>query len=368
MMVRFCVRLVSLCIACFVGASAVLAADVPGGTVLPTETVPIPTAGTVRPLSTELQTRVWQHLPLPFYYTATVETTYRQETNPFQYSLKRTLLNKVLPAGTDYQKLSLNDKIQINNELAGTAANDLVYRINPNVTAGWAMSPNCQVFGNVFLIRDVLARHPSLNTSTEAASLGVQQSIPLGKKGAMVPQFMARELWQNHEIPVLDYLPNITYQYSVTGNLIAYVNALLQLRFKHFASGAMREMDPFYTCGLNYQRGRWTFSASSTFFENFRKQFGSDAIVPQNNYSVVCDFEIDRQLSERTPGLVALVRAEPVYNFHSHATEGLAGMDFRMYYGLRWSAAKPALNATMQQLRQRYQQQVRDSISKAESN
>lgn len=116
----------------------------------------------------------------------------------------------------------------------------------------------------------------------------------------------------------------------------------------------MRELDPFYTWGISYQKGLWSFSASSTFNQNFRRQFHSQAIIPQNNYSFICDFEIDRPLISRLPGLVSVFRAEPVYNFHSKSTPGLAGMDFRFYYGVRLQAAKPPLNQTIQQLRQRY--------------
>lgn len=329
----------------------------PGSTVIPTDVEPLPNKVTStsnsRAFTSTLQMRLWQHLPAHLFFSTSVETTMRIETNPFQFPLKRTFMKQNMPPGTDFLSLSPADQFTFTSDLSQIGAFDNVHRITPNGTVGWSLSPNTQVFANAFFLRDSLMHNYPLNTSTGAFGLGAQHIISINSKVSLQPQYIIRELWQSQQVPVLDHLPGLTAQYNATPNLNLYANALLQVRFAHFIDSYMRELDPFYTWGGSYQRGQWTFLMSSTFLQNFRTPF-SKALVRRNNYSEVCDFELDRPIFRNMPNVVTVVRAEPVYNFHSHATPGLAGMDFRFYYGVRITAAKPALNDTMQQLRQRY--------------
>lgn len=288
------------------------------------------------------------------FFSSTVETTMRIETNPYQMPTKRNFLNQNLPPGTDFNSLSPEEQFSITSDLSQIGALDNVHRITPNLTAGWAPNPNTQVFINTFFLRDSLFHNYPLNTNTGAFGIGGQQNFPVNGKISVQVQAIARELWQSQQVPVLDYLPGITGQYNVTPNLNLYVNALLQVRFAHFVASYMRELDPFYTVGGSYTRGNWTFMASGTLDQNFRRPF-SKALTPISNDTIVCDFEIDRPLFQNFPGFVVFCRAEPVWNFRSLQTPGLAGMDFRFYYGVRLAAAKPALNDTIKQLRQRYQ-------------
>lgn len=327
------------------------------GTVLPTDVEPLPgrsTASATRPFTTPLQMRLWQHLPASMFFSSTVETTMRIETNPYQMPTKRNFLNQNLPPGTDFTSLSPEEQFSVTSDLAQIGALDNVHRITPNMTAGWAFNPNTQVFLNGFFLRDSLCHNYPLNTNTGAVGIGAQQNIPVNDKMSVQVQAIARELWQSQQVPVLDYLPGITAQYNITPNLNVYLNTLLQVRFAHFVASYMRELDPFYTVGGSYTRGNWTFLASGTLDQNFRRPF-SKALTPISNDTIVCDFEIDRPLFSSFPGFVVFCRAEPVWNFRSLQTPGLAGMDFRFYYGVRLAAAKPALNDTIKQLRQRYQ-------------
>lgn len=335
---------------------AASAKAIEGSTILPTDEEPLPgrsTSATTRTFTNALQMRLWQYLPASMFFASTVETSMRIESNPYQYPQKKTFMKKNLPPGTDFLALPADDQFTLTSDLAQIGALDNVHRITPNATAGWSFTPNTQVFVNAFFLRDSLFHNYPLNSNTGALGIGAQHNFAIGSKLSIQPQFITRELWQSQQVPVLDHLPSITAQYNPTGNLTLFANALLQVRFAHFIASYMRELDPFYTWGGAYQRGSWTFSASSTFLQNFRTPF-SKALTRVNNYSVVCDFEIDRPLYSKIPGLVVFTRAEPVYNFHSKATPGLAGMDFRLYYGIRMAAAKPALNDTIQQIRQRY--------------
>jgi hypothetical protein len=141
---------------------------------------------------------------------------------------------------------------------------------------------------------------------------------------------------------------------------VAYASTILQIRGRKYFQAPTREIDPFYTWGLMHQRGRWTFSASSTFVQNFRNQFGHQALLPINNYSMISDFEVARRIVPQLPGLQAFMRAEPIWNMHSHNHPGLAGMDFRLFYGLRFSVSKPSLTAGLQQLQQQIEEQEKE--------
>ena len=287
------------------------------------------------------------------FFAGTVETSMRIETNPFQYPQKKVFMKRNLPPGTDFLSLSPSEQFTLTTDLSQIGALDNVHRITPNGTVGWSFNPNTQVFVNAFFLRDSLCHNYPLNTNTGAVGIGGQHSFNINDKLSLQAQYLARELWQSQQVPVLDHLPGFTLQYTPTPNVNLFANALLQVRFAHFLASYMRELDPFYTWGGTYQRGNWTFSATSTFVQNFRKPF-SKALTPINNYSMVCDFEIDRPLLASFPGLVVFARAEPVYNWRSQGTPGLAGMDMRFYYGVRLAAAKPALNDTMELIRKRY--------------
>jgi hypothetical protein len=333
------------------------------GTILPTDVVPIQSNLERRKPPNRLQLRMLQRLPASLYVNASFETTFRMETNPYQFPLKRTLLHDEIPQGQTFNTLSASDQTSLLRDLSSVAAFDNVYRANPSITAGWSPTSNTQFYTTYFLLRDSLMTHTSLNSTVQAIGIGAQHIWYLGNHVSIQPQMTIRELYQTEEPNVTDYLPAVTAQYQWTPNFTTYINSLLQYRQKHFVDGPGRELDPFHTVGLQWQRGRWTFLASGTFLQNFRQPFGGNAILPNNNYSVVCDFEIDHQISPQIPGLQAIIRAEPVYNFHGHATPGIAGMDFRLYYGVRLTAAKPAINDTVRQLRKRYRQQTPDQES-----
>lgn len=333
-------------------------------TILPTDVEPLPGRSTAstRPFTSAMQMRLWQHLPAHVFFASTVETSMRIETNPFQYPQKKVFMKRNLPPGTDFLSLSPEEQFTLTSDLSQIGALDNVHRITPNATAGWSFNPNTQVFVNAFFLRDSLCHNYPLNTNTGAVGIGGQQNFSFGDKVSLQAQYIARELWQSQQVPVLDHLPGLTLQYNPTANLNLFANALLQVRFAHFVGSYMRELDPFYTWGATYQRNNWTFSATSTFVQNFRKPF-SKALTPINNYTMVCDFEIDRPLIQDFPGLLVFVRAEPVYNWRSQGTPGLAGMDMRLYYGLRLAAAKPALNDTMELIRKRYLKETGDPSS-----
>jgi hypothetical protein len=328
----------------------------PTGTILPTDVLPLPAIEDRMSVAENFQLRLFQKLPSRFYFSSSVESSFRLETNPFQFPTKRKLLTQ-LPQPATMRVLNSFQQAQVLEILNLANNDDMVFRVLPNVTGGWTLTPKTRTFINYFMIRDSLFHNVRLNTVIHSISGGIQHDFPIGSRGNLQAEFQCRELYQLHQQPVFDFLPGLTFSYVVTPRLVAFVNALVQLRGKRYMQAPTKEIDPFFTWGALYQRNGWTFSASTTFLQNFREPFRQNATIPVNNYSFICDFEIARRLFRHFPGLQGFIRAEPIYNFHSHNRPGLAGVDFRLFFGLRFAMAKPSLLSGLEQLRQQIEEQ-----------
>jgi hypothetical protein len=337
--------------------SPVTAQDALGGsrpsTVLPTDTAPLPLAGERQALGESLKLRLWQKLPAPFYFSGTVESSFRIETNVFQFPSRSAILRKFAPDGLE--NLSPEGAQAVQGLLDRSYAEDVVFRVTPNLTAGWALTPNTHIFTNYFCLRDKLFKNNLLNTTINQLGVGIehQRMIP-GTKAQVELQFTARELWQQDAIPVFDYIPSLTLSYPLPYNSVAYFNAIMQMRSTKFMHGPNRNITPFYTFGLATTRGRWSFSANATMLTTFQKGFPA-ANIDLNSGSWICDFECARQVIDSLPGFQAFVRCEPVFNFAGRNLPGLSGADVRVFFGLRMSAYKPNLVGTMNMLKKHYQ-------------
>ncbi|HEY9677546.1 MAG TPA: hypothetical protein V6C76_06030 [Drouetiella sp.] len=324
-------------------------------TILPTDLVPLPAAEERQTFGDVIKLKALQALPAKFYFNTTCETSFRNETNVFQTETKRQILRK-LNLGQGFYELSAADQAATLSPVRLADRNDNVFRVFPNTTAGWAFTPRTRVYTNYFFIRDNLFRNPHLNTNIQSIGGGLQHDIPMGKKFNLQANLQFRELYQNNQNSVFDYLPGLTLSYYLTPRTVLYTSALLQMRGLHPFASPTREIDPFYTFGGFYQKNLWAFSATATFLQNFREPFAGNALIPINNYSWILDFELDKTLTKRLPGLQAFVRAEPIFNYHSRGTTGLSGIDFRIFYGLKASIGKQPLTAAMQLLRDQLQE------------
>ena len=349
-------RLLGLAIISVFNSNApVLAQDADrSGSLLPTDIVQLRAAGNANSFGEKFQLRVLEKLPPRFYLNANVETTFRDETNPFQFPTKRKFLEQIYAQTPPpiFQQLDAFQQGEVLNSVRLVARNNIAFRVIPNVTVGWALTPGTRAYCNYFMIRDQMMHSTTLNSVAHSLAWGAQHDFPLGRRASLQADGQFREFFTRHGPRLFDFLPSLTLSYSVTPNISAYVNTLLQLRGDRYFQAPTREIDPFYTVGVVGQRGNWTFSTSGTFIQNFRRPFGSRSGLPVNAYSAVLDFEVSKRLTKRIPGLQTFVRAEPIYNMHTHNRPGLAGMDFRLYWGLRMALSKPALYSSIEQMRQ----------------
>ncbi|MBX9686345.1 MAG: hypothetical protein K2X27_06555 [Candidatus Obscuribacterales bacterium] len=345
--------------------AAQTAGTTPSSTIIPTDTLPLPAVQNRMTFAENLQLRILQKLPARFYFNSTCEVSGRDETNPFQFPKKESLMRQ-LPPPPIWRQLNAFQQAQLYDIVGLVARNDMVFRVLPNVTGGWTLTPRTRVYGNYFMIRDQLSHMTRLNTVIHSVGMGLQQDIPITSRGNLQAEIQWRQLYQLHQRSVFDFLPGLTFSYVLTPRVVLFTNALFQLRGRQFFQAPTKEMDPFYTWGALYQKNGWTFSASTTLVQNFRHPFRKDATIPQNNYSFISDFEVSRRVIKQLPGLQAFVRAEPIWNFHSRNTPGLSGMDFRLFFGMRMSLAKPALTSALEQLRQQLEEQETEPTAPGE--
>lgn len=305
--------------------------QVPSPGVIPTDITPIGVNQEQELFEPGLKFRLFKKLPDRLWFTGVTEVSQRLDTNVF------------------FTK---------NHYLA-----DYAFRVLPNITLGYNVLNRTSVYCNWFLIKDVYARFGNvLNPpTTQSLSLGFRQDIPMGRKTNLQLDFQARELWQATHLRQADLIPNINVTRVFTPNVVGFGSALLQMRGKNYFVAPTREIDPFFTLGFLYRRGQWTFTAVDTYVVNFRHPPFNDSIPRQSNMTMIADIELARTVSKKMPSLQAFMRIEPVWNWWSNGVPGLSGFDYRMYGGLRFTANKPALNASIEQLRQQLLESEGDS-------
>lgn len=136
------------------------------------------------------------------------------------------------------------------------------------------------------------------------------------------------------------------------------------MRSRNLFQGATRELDPFYTIGALVRRGQWNFLATNTLVTNFRQPPFHGSIPAQGNVSMICDFELSHPVSNHLKGVVAFIRAEPVFNWSSHKVGGLSGTDFRLFGGVRMSLSKQSEAANIDMLRDQLRRQEQHGSSR----
>jgi hypothetical protein len=228
-----------------------------------------------------------------------------------------------------------------------------VFRTYPNITAGWNLFGNTSIYTNYFMIKDVYSgsQHHALTApTTQSLGYGLRNVHQFDRKTSLQTDFLVRELWQQRGLRQADMIPGALLTRVLNPHSIVFLNLQLQLR-GHTQYEVNREIDPFYTIGFVFQKGPWQFSAVDTFITNFRNPPFVGSVPMHGNVAMIADFEINRQITHKIPGMVAFLRAEPIWNWHSGGTPSISGFDFRLYSGIRLTFVKPSYASTMNQLK-----------------
>jgi hypothetical protein len=228
-----------------------------------------------------------------------------------------------------------------------------VFRAFPNITLGYTLFGNTSIYANYFLIKDVYTgtqHHRLTAPTTQSLGWGFRNVHQFDRKTSFQSDFFVRELWQQQGLRQADMIPGGLLTRVLDPHSIVFLNLQLQLR-GHTMMIPNREIDPFYTVGYVYQRGPWQFAATDTFVTNFRNPPFVGSVPMHGNVAMIADFEINRLITRKIPNLVAFIRAEPIWNWHSGGTPSISGFDFRLYSGVRLTLVKPSYASTMNQLK-----------------
>ena len=246
-------------------------------------------------------------LPARFFLNASCENSLRLETNVYQTS---------------------------SNNRA-----DMIYRLLPNVTAGYALTRRTRVSSNYFLIRDQYMRNNStLTRNINSIGFRIDHDIPISEKTTLTASFFARELLITKSPSLSDLLPSLLLVRRVGRSAVVYSSIIGQFRFRDVI-GQYQEADQFYSFGGVMRRGAWTFTGDTTVVTNFGK---TRLRGGHNNQNIIITLEGARQISRRFP-LAAFIRTEPIFNTGANSSTGFAGFNFRVFGGLRVEVSKPAI-------------------------
>jgi hypothetical protein len=217
---------------------------------------------------------------------------------------------------------------------------DMVYRVLPNITAGYALTKKTRVSANYFFLRDQYdKRNKQLSRNIESVGGRIDHDIKIDEKTTLTGGFMSRVLFINtsHQPNIVfnDLLPSGVITRRINNGVI-YGSIIGQIRFRDIMS-KFQEGDQFYSLGAVKRKGPWTLSADSTLVTNF-----GDHHLRQgpNNQNIIMTFEAGRRI---LPYVTAFARAQPIFNMGANHSPGYSGFNFRIFGGLRAEIGKPPI-------------------------
>lgn len=255
-----------------------------------------------------VRTNLLYYLPPKMFFSAQIENSLRLETNAFQTSSH----NKP----------------------------DMVYRILPNVTLGYAPTPTTRVAANYFFFRDQYTVHArTLSRNFHSVGFRGDKDFILSPKDTLTASFFARELFISDFEEFSDLLPSLTYVHRLTPTTALYGSAVGQLRWRD-VFGNWQEGDTFFSIGSVHRTPTWELLFDTTLVDNYGRPALRNGVA--NNHVMIVSLQAGRKISQRLP-LTAFVRAEPIFNIGQENRQGFAGVNFRLFGGIRADFNKPAI-------------------------
>lgn len=220
---------------------------------------------------------------------------------------------------------------------------DMIYRVLPNVTAGYALTKKTRVAANYFFFRDQYdLRSSRLSRNIHSVGGRIDHDIPINEKTMLSVGVFSRALFiQTANAPNIDFydiIPSATITRRAGMNGVVYGSVLGQLRFRDPFSN-FQEGDQFYSLGGIWRKGPWSFLGDSTLVTNFGN---SNLRGGPNNQVIILTGEVGRRIHPHLP-VTAFVRAEPIFNMGANTTPGFSGFNFRIFGGIRAEVSKPPI-------------------------
>ncbi len=220
------------------------------------------------------------------------------------------------------------------------ALGDMIYRVYPDMTLGYALNRKTRISANYFMYRDNYGWHAhSLDRTVHSLSLRADRDFYLSPTTVLTTSVSGRQLFITRARDLSDIMPQATVVHRVGAYGAVYGSVIGQLRFQH-TLGRWQEGDQFYSIGAIYKKPMWRALADFTWIDLFgdpRQRFGV-----QSNHQAVITLEAGRRVSQVIP-LVAFLRVQPIFNVGEEKKAGFAPFDLRLFTGVRLELAKPAI-------------------------
>jgi hypothetical protein len=247
-------------------------------------------------------------LPAKMFLNASVENSLREETNVLQTSSRNH--------------------------------SDMIYRVLPNVTLGYALDKKTRVAANYFFFRDqYMDNSRLLSRNIHSVGFRADRDFQISPRTTITTGIFGRELFITGTDNLTDIIPSVTLVRRVGERGAVYSSVLGQLRWnKMFAR--WQEGDQFYSFGGVYRLPKWSFLFDTTLIDNFGRPALRGGVA--SNHVIVMTLEAGRKISNRLP-LTAFARVEPIFNIGQEKRTGFAGVNVRIFGGIRAEISKPAI-------------------------
>jgi hypothetical protein len=259
-----------------------------------------------------MQSNALYFLPGRMFFSAIVDNSLRAETNVFQTNSRNRT--------------------------------DMIYRVLPNTTIGYALTRSTRVSANYFFLRDQYTKYKLLDRNFHSVGFQIDQDL-YSKPGMQVTAgFMGRALFATPDefssTFFNDLLPSITASKQIGQHAVVYGSVLGQIRFREVLN-KFQEGDQFYSLGTTYRRGPWQGLLDFTLNNNFGN---SNLRQGENNQVIILTEEIARRIPflPKLP-VDAYVRAQQIFNMGANSSPGYAGINTRIFGGIRAYVTKPVI-------------------------
>lgn len=251
-------------------------------------------------------------LPSKMFFSAVVDNSVRLETNVFQTNSRNS--------------------------------SDFVYRLLPNITLGYALTKRTRVACNYFLLRDQYTEfNRPLSRTLQSVGFRIDHDVPLRNNANLSFGLFSRALFSSLDYiddpPFLnDILPSVTLTKQFGRRTIAYASCLGQIRFRRFLN-RYQEFDQFYSGGVVYRKGGWTFLGDGTLASNFGRPVYRGG---PNNQVIILTQELARKVHHIAP-IQTFIRSQEIFNMGAPQAPGFAGFNYRIFGGIRVTVSKPPI-------------------------
>lgn len=219
---------------------------------------------------------------------------------------------------------------------------DMVYRVLPNVLAGYALTNRTRVAANYFYFRDQYTLNQGLSRNINSIGMRIDHDIPINEKTTLTTGFFGRALLTQlngqSEHTLSDLIPSVVLTRRCGYANVIYGSVLGQVRFRNVL-GEFQEGDQFYSVGTVIRKRPYVIWIDLTLDSNFGITHLRGG---HNNQVLILTMEVARRIHPRLP-ISVFIQSQPIFNMGANSSPGYAGFNYRLFGGIRAELAKPAI-------------------------